>query len=102
VVGETALLADGGHGTAMHLLQSGVDLAVIALWLGHEKLQTTNVDITADVASKEQALEKLEPIPDSFARHQGPGEVLAFLGHLMIMPIVHDERSARATTALPQ
>ena len=66
----------------MHLLQSGVDLAVIALWLGHENLQTTNVYITADLASKEQALEKLEPIPGSFVRYQAPDKLLAFLATL--------------------
>jgi integrase/recombinase XerD len=65
----------------MHLLQSGVDLAVI-LWLGHENLQTTNVYITADLASKEQALEKFEPIPGSFARYLGPDNLLAFLAIL--------------------
>jgi integrase/recombinase XerD len=70
------------HSTAMHLLQSGVDLAVIALWLGHENLQTTNIYITADLASKEQALEKLEPIPGSFARYQAPDKLLAFLATL--------------------
>lgn len=49
------------HSTAMHLLQSGVDVAVIGLWLGHENILTTNVYITADLASKERALAKLEP-----------------------------------------
>jgi hypothetical protein len=48
----------------------------------HENLQTTNVYITADLASKEQALEKLEPIPDSFARYQAPDKLLAFLATL--------------------
>jgi len=70
------------HSTAMHLLQSGVDLAVIALWLGHENLQTTNVYITADLASKEKALEKLEPIPGSFSRYQATDKLLAFLATL--------------------
>lgn len=70
------------HSTAMHLLQSGVDLAVIALWLGHENIQTTNVYITADLASKEKALEKLEPIPGSFARYQATDTLLAFLATL--------------------
>ena len=46
----------------MHLLQSGVDLAVIALWLGHESIQTTNIYITADLAEGTSALGKLEPI----------------------------------------
>jgi integrase/recombinase XerD len=70
------------HSTAMHLLQSGVDLAVIALWLGHENIQTTNVYITADLASKERALEKLEPIPGSFSRYQATDKLLVFLATL--------------------
>ena len=70
------------HSTAMHLLQSGVDLAVIALWLGHENIQTTNIYITADLASKEKALEKLEPMPGSFSRYQATDKLLAFLAAL--------------------
>jgi integrase/recombinase XerD len=70
------------HTTAMHLLQSGVDLAVIALWLGHESIQTTNVYITADLASKEKALAKLEPIPGSFSRYQAADTLLTFLATL--------------------
>jgi len=46
------------HSTAMHLLQSGVDIAVIALWLGHESIETTHVSLEADLATKEQALQK--------------------------------------------
>lgn len=47
------------HTTAMHLLQSGVDITVIALWLGHEKPDTTHHYIEADLAMKEQALARL-------------------------------------------
>jgi integrase/recombinase XerD len=70
------------HSTAMHLLQSGVDLAVIALWLGHESLQTTNVYITADLASKEKALEKLDPIAGTFSRYRPTDKLMAFLAAL--------------------
>jgi len=49
------------HTTAMHLLQSGVDLAVIALWLGHESLETTHIYVEADLQMKRQALDKLAP-----------------------------------------
>ncbi len=45
----------------MHLLQSGVDPAVIALWLGHERLETTHVYVEADLQMKREALEKLAP-----------------------------------------
>jgi integrase/recombinase XerD len=49
------------HGTAMALLESGVDLAVIALWLGHESIETTNVYLHSSLAMKERALGKLAP-----------------------------------------
>jgi len=70
------------HSTAMHLLQSGVDLAVIALWLGHESIQTTNLYITADLASKEKALERLDPVPGTFSRYRPTDKLMAFLAAL--------------------
>ena len=45
----------------MSLLQSGVDITVIALWLGHEDVQTTHVYLQADLAMKEKALGKVAP-----------------------------------------
>ena len=52
----------------MHLLQAGVDIATIALWLGHESIETTHVYLEADLVLKEKALGKLEPlsIPTTF------------------------------------
>ena len=49
------------HSCALHLLQSGVDIAVIALWLRSESIQTTHGYIEADLAIKERALQKLAP-----------------------------------------
>jgi integrase/recombinase XerD len=49
------------HTTAMHLLQSGVDLSVIAMWLGHESIQTTHQYLEADLEAKRRALEHLKP-----------------------------------------
>ena len=49
------------HTTAMHLLQSGIDISVIALWLGHESPLTTHHYLQADLAMKKQILEKLDP-----------------------------------------
>jgi integrase/recombinase XerD len=46
----------------MALLQAGVDIAVIAVWLGHESIETTNVYVHANLAMKEQALAKIQPI----------------------------------------
>jgi len=47
------------HTTAMHLLQSGVDLSVIAMWLGHESIQTTHEYLKADLETKRRALDHL-------------------------------------------
>ena len=49
------------HAAAMELLQAGVDRAVIALWLGHESVETTQIYLDADLALKEQALAKDQP-----------------------------------------
>jgi site-specific recombinase XerD len=49
------------HTTAMHMLQSGVELAGIAMWLGHESIQTTHQYLNADPESKRQALACLAP-----------------------------------------
>ena len=50
------------HAAAMELLQAGVDRAVIALWLGHESVETTQIYLDADLALKEQALAKTQPV----------------------------------------
>jgi integrase/recombinase XerD len=70
------------HGTAMALLQSGVDIAVIALWLGHESIETTNVYVHANLAMKEKALAKVTPIGTRFRRFQANDTLLAFLESL--------------------
>jgi integrase/recombinase XerD len=56
------------HTCALHLLQSGVDISVIALWLGHENIQTTHGYIEADLALKERALQKVTPAGQSATR----------------------------------
>ena len=50
------------HTTAMELLQAGVDRAVIALWLGHESVETTQIYLDANLALKEDALKKTSPV----------------------------------------
>lgn len=70
------------HTTAMHLLQSGVDITVIALWLGHEDPSTTNIYLEADLAMKEEALSRLQPVDGSLARYRAPDKVMAFLHSL--------------------
>lgn len=66
----------------MALLESGVDLAVIALWLGHESIETTNVYLHSSLAMKERALGKLAPVGTSFHRFKPDDKVMAFLNSL--------------------
>ena len=66
----------------MHLLQSGVDLAVIALWLGHEDVSTTHQYLEADLAMKERALATLQPPHMKTPRYAPKADVLAFLESL--------------------
>ncbi len=70
------------HGTAMHLLQAGVDVAVIALWLGHEHVDTTHVYLQTDLKIKEQALQKLDPIKERATRFKADDPLLEFLASL--------------------
>lgn len=67
------------HSTAMHMLQAGVDITVIALWLGHESPVTTHRYIEADLAMKERALETLQAPPHRSARYRPKDCVLQFL-----------------------
>lgn len=67
------------HTTAMHLLQSGVDLTVIALWLGHENPSTTHQYLEADLALKEAALRRVEEPKPNPQRFRANDRLLAFL-----------------------
>lgn len=66
----------------MHLLQAGVDVAVIALWLGHEHVDTTHIYLQTDLQSKEQALKKLDPIKEQATRFKADDPLLEFLASL--------------------
>ncbi len=70
------------HSTAMHLLQAGVDIAVIALWLGHESIETTHVYLESDLLTKERALQKLMPIEVPQGRFTATDPLLRFLATL--------------------
>jgi integrase/recombinase XerD len=70
------------HTTAMHLLQSGVDITVIALWLGHESPVTTHGYVEADLAMKEQALATIAPPETKRKRYRPSDAVLKFLESL--------------------
>ena len=67
------------HSTAMHLLQAGVDISVIALWLGHESPVTTHHYVEADLAMKERALARLHEPNSKVLRYRAPDSLLNFL-----------------------
>ncbi len=67
------------HTAAMELLQHGVDRTVIALWLGHESLETVYVYVQANLEMKEKALAKTTPINVKPGRYQPDDQILAFL-----------------------
>jgi site-specific recombinase XerD len=70
------------HTCAMHLLQAGVDMAVIALWLGHESIETTHIYVEADLAIKQKALERIAPTDHPVRRFKADDSLLAFLAPL--------------------
>jgi integrase/recombinase XerD len=63
-------------------VQPGVDISVIALWLGHESIETTHIYVEADLATKERALQKLAPAGAIVKRFTPDDRVLAFLATL--------------------
>jgi len=67
------------HTAAMRLLHADVDTTVIALWLGHEGVETTQIYVHADLALKEAALAKIAPIDSKRGRYRPPDKLLAFL-----------------------
>jgi integrase/recombinase XerD len=67
------------HSTAMHMLQAGVDITVIALWLGHENPATTHLYVEADLAMKERALQAVQPPRIKQTRYRPTDRLLAFL-----------------------
>jgi len=67
------------HAAAMDLLHHGVDRSVIALWLGHESVQTTQIYLHADMRLKEKALSRTTPLGVKPARFRPDDKLLAFL-----------------------
>ena len=70
------------HTTAMELLQAGVDRSVIALWLGHESVETTQIYLDANLALKEDALKKTSPLNARVGRFKPDDQLLSFLRDL--------------------
>ena len=67
------------HSAAMRLLRAGIDTSVIALWLGHEQIETTQIYLHADLQIKERALERTAPITMKPGRFRPTDNLLAFL-----------------------
>jgi len=70
------------HSTAMALLHAGVDVSVIALWLGHESTETTQIYLHADMSIKERALARTALPGSPPGRYVAPDTLLAFLDTL--------------------
>ena len=76
------------HSAAMGLLHTGVDCMVIALWLGHESVETTQMYIHADLRLKEQAMEKTKPIGSPGGRYRPNYQVDGIPRRALIMPTI--------------
>ena len=67
------------HTAAMELLQAGVDRSLIAIWLGHESLETTQIYLDANLALKEAVLAKTQPIKSTLGKYRPGDQLLTFL-----------------------
>ena len=67
------------HTAAMRLLLAGNDITVIALWLGHEQIETTNIYLHADMTHKQRAIDRTRPLTAKPGRYRPPDSLLAFL-----------------------
>lgn len=70
------------HSCAMDLLASGLDIATVALWLGHEKLESVNPYVHSDLTMKERALDRRSPFKAGAGRYRPNDALLAFLDSL--------------------
>ena len=70
------------HTAAMRLLHAGVDTSIIALWLGHEQVDTTQIYLIADLNLKEAAIDRTRPLNSAKGRYHPPDDILAWLGTL--------------------
>ena len=70
------------HTSAMRLLLAGNDVTVIALWLGHEQISTTNIYLHADTEHKQQAIDRAKPLNAKPGRYRPPDALLKFLEDL--------------------
>jgi integrase/recombinase XerD len=67
------------HTTGMRLLHAGVDIAVIALWLGHESIETTRIYLFADLELKQKAIARTRRLGHLSDRYHPPDKLIAWL-----------------------
>ena len=89
------------HSAAMNLLHAGVDVTVIALWLGHESPTSSHVYLHADMEIKERALARTTPPAAEPSRYTAPDSLLAFLGGLLPAPLCRSWRPRPKTGTEP-
>lgn len=82
------------HTAAMRLVQTGIDLSSIALWLGHESIKTTYVYMTADIAMKEKIIKNLPVLKTKTARYKTNDKTMAFLEGLANLRRNKNEKTA--------
>ena len=70
------------HTTAMRMLEAGIDITTIALWLGHESTQATMAYLQADLTMKQKAMDRISPADVRGRRYQPKADILNFLEHL--------------------
>ena len=70
------------HSVAMNLLQAGVDISTIAIWLGHNSIETTHKYMVADLEIKRKAMEKAGIIDNSVPKYKPSNDLLEFLSKL--------------------
>jgi len=70
------------HTSAMQMLQAGIDRSMIALWLGHECVETTQIYLDANLSMKEKILGKMVPLKVRSGRYKADDQLLVFLKSL--------------------
>jgi site-specific recombinase XerD len=70
------------HSCAVRMLRSGIDIAVIALWMGHESTRTTMIYLKADLELKQRALDRTVPVDGQPGRYRPPDDIIDFLDRL--------------------
>ena len=70
------------HSVAMNLLQAGIDISTIAIWLGHNSIETTHKYMVADLEIKRKAMEKAGIIDNSISKYKPSNDLLDFLSKL--------------------